>query len=112
MQYVAPILFVITVIVWLLFAIRSRRLNDLQRTISQLPEQDRIRAIQTELGKATSGKSAKDWIAQQKKLRFYAQIGISVVLLIAALYIILSTSFSPSEKHWLMGRSVRSSDFG
>ena len=104
MQYAASILFFMSIFIWFLFARRMRKFNNLERMLPQLSEGDRARIIQMELGKAApSGKSAKEWLAHQKALRFYAQIAISAVLLAAALYIILSTSFSPSEKHWAYG---------
>jgi len=92
----------------------ASRLARLSQNLSSIPASDRMMVIQKELGSiGVDGSKVsptqqyqlamKEIAHRQARIRLFMQPLVSIVILIASLYIILSSSFSPQDKHWAFG---------
>ena len=105
MSILPVILYVITAAAYLFLSLRMHRLSNLTKIITQVPENERMNIIKAEIGTAqTKGITAKQFLEQQQsRIRLIMQPLVSLTILVAALYIILSDRFSPQDKHWAYG---------
>jgi len=93
----------------IVFAIdwQKRRRITLLRQLEKLPEPERLSAVEHERGapgiRLPAGQTPSQYVTLQIRRREIIQIGLSLVLLLASLFVILSKLYEPGEKHWAYG---------
>jgi threonine/homoserine/homoserine lactone efflux protein len=102
--YWLTVMQVVGVVVLALIAWRRMRSVKLRRHISQLPPADRQREIMKEMGAVLlHGADADAYLRRREERQFLVQIAVSLALLGAALYIILSKLYADADTKWSYG---------
>lgn len=106
----ALIAYCLTVIAWAFIAFRVKRNQNLLANLQKLPETDRLRALESEMGrvKLREGLSPENWLRYRTQLYYFLAFVVLCVLVLGIFAMAAFAPASPAAVGQELQRAIRS----